>query len=83
MILVETKESTLFECAWFVMRREKPSAAAADMLAEAERIVSAGLHPEVKWRTALRRRGRIGFSIGFFCGSAIFAIIYVLLRVWS
>ncbi|MBE6594453.1 MAG: hypothetical protein E7644_01505 [Ruminococcaceae bacterium] len=79
MIVLQTRDSALFESAWFVLRQEKPCAGEVDMLAEAERIVSEGARPD-------RRRRRLGgsmgaFLLGLFCGGAFFAIIWLLLRL--
>ena len=41
MIMLQTGESTLFESAWFVLRREAVSAKGEDMLAEAHRLIGA------------------------------------------
>lgn len=79
MIVLQTRDSALFESAWFVLRQEKPYVGAADMLEEAERIVAEGARSD-------RRRRRAGWSVrafllGVFCGGAFFAIIWLLLRL--
>ena len=82
MILLQTRDSSVFECAWFVLRREKPAVGAEDMLAEAQRIVASGTGGEKRRRGALAWKWGI-FLLGLFCGAAFFAIICVLLRVCS
>ncbi|MBP3395803.1 MAG: hypothetical protein J6L87_01400 [Clostridia bacterium] len=78
MIVLQTRDSALFECAWFVLRQEKPCVGAEDMLAEAERIVAESGRGD-------RRRKRDGkwpcFWLGLFCGAVFFAIIWLLLRL--
>lgn len=78
MIVLQTKESALFECAWFVLRQEKPYVGAEDMLAEAERIVAGSTRSD-------GRRVKNGkwafFWLGLFCGAVFFTIIWLLLRL--
>ena len=76
MIVLQTQESSLFESAFFVLRREGGTVAADDMLAEANRIIGLGV-------TAKRRRGRgweraLYFSLGVFVSAGIFALIFLL-----
>ena len=76
MIVLQTQESSLFETAFFVLRREGASVAADDMLAEANRIIGLGV-------TVKRRRSRLWervlyFSLGFALSAGIFALIFLL-----
>lgn len=71
LVVMETTGSTLFERAFFVLRAERPHAPAADMLAEAERLIGAGCAPP-------RRRGR-RLAL-FFCGVAVGAGVVLLLH---
>ncbi len=71
MILLQTKESPLFECAYFVLRRGRAAATHTDMMAEANRIIGQG-------RGYLsRRRKKWGvwlFLMGVLAGAGIFAL---------
>lgn len=80
-ILLQTRDSALFECAWFVLRREKPAVTEADMLAEAERIVREGARAE-KRRFGGRNWGKwCVFLSGVLCGAVIFAMIWLFLAI--
>ena len=69
MIVLQTKESALFESAYFVLRRGYRRASQGDMLAESNRIIGEG-------REYFKRRksgGRLwAFVLGFLLGGALF-----------
>lgn len=71
MIVLQTRESPLFENAYLVLRRGKRAAPATDMMAEASRIIGEG-------DGYLRRRRRFSFVL-FFGGGALFGAALVLL----
>ena len=54
MIVLQTKESALFESAFFVLRCDKKQTPRGDMLAESDRIISEG-------RAYLQKRQKRGF----------------------
>ena len=71
MILLQTKESEMFECAYFVLRRGRKASVRGDMMAEAHRIIGAG------GDAFGRRRGRWGvalFLLGCLLGAGVFAL---------
>lgn len=76
MIVLQTQESSLFESAFFVLRRENLSVAPDDMLAEANRIIGMGV-------TAKRKSNRtweriLLFFLGALLGAGGFALIFIL-----
>jgi hypothetical protein len=72
MILLQTKESSLFESAFFLLRRERMSAPYTDMMAEANRIIGGG-HAYLARR---RARGWIlPFLAGLLLGAGVFALV--------
>ncbi|MBE6703128.1 MAG: hypothetical protein E7585_06930 [Ruminococcaceae bacterium] len=76
MIVLQTKENPMFESAYFILRRERPmGGCAADMLAEANRLIGAG-------SGYLQKRRRFGkvwpFLLGIFFGAAICALLFLL-----
>ena len=76
MIVLQTKESALFESAYFVLRRGKNVAARGDMLQESNRIVSQGR--EYFQKRHKSRRG-LPFLCGFLSGGALIAGIALLI----
>ena len=72
MILLQTKDSPLFESAYFVLRRTRLCAPRGDMLAEANRIIGEG-------NQYLSRRKKCGkglaFLLGALLGGGVFALI--------
>ncbi len=76
MIVLQTKESALFESAYFVLRRGRSVTPRGDMLAESNRIIGEGreyLQKRRKWRVALP------FFCGFFAGSALLGAIMAII----
>ena len=78
MIVLQTKESPLFESAYFILRRGRPTPGqASDMLEEANRLIGAGSGYMQRRR---QRSDRIWlFFVGCFCGAALCAILFLLL----
>ncbi|MBE6555923.1 MAG: hypothetical protein E7663_06865 [Ruminococcaceae bacterium] len=75
-VYLRTQDSDLFECAWLVLRREKPMVGADDMLAEANRIVGQGAAYSGK------RRHRLGGFLLFLSGASFSAAVLLLLYVF-
>ena len=77
MIVLQTQDSALFEHAYFILRREKPTLPHGDMLAEANRIIGAGSG----YLTRRRRRGRgmLLFCGGFLLGAGVFLLLRALI----
>ena len=61
MIVLQTKESPLFESAYFVLRRGYRPASHGDMLAESNRIIGEG-------KDYLKKRRRRGWGVPFLLG---------------
>ncbi len=72
MIVLQTKQSALFESAYFVLRRGRHSARRGDMLAEANRIIGEG-NQYLSRRRALSVW--VPFLLGALLGAGIFALI--------
>ncbi len=71
MIVLQTKESPLFESAYFVLRRSYRPAAHGDMLAESNRIIGEGKDYFAK----RRKSGRLlPFLLGFLVGALLFGV---------
>lgn len=78
MIVLQTQQSTIFESAFFVLRRDNGSMRQDDMLAEANRIIGEGV-------TVRKKRRRFWWTLGAFLlgallGAAIFALFSFLYR---
>lgn len=75
MIVMQTQDSTLFESAYFILRRQKLPPSKPDMVAEANRIIGG-----VGQLAAKKRRGhRLWlFALGFLCGAALAAFFILL-----
>ena len=76
MIVLQTKESALFESAYFVLRRGRSVTPRGDMLAESNRIIGEGtdyLKKRRKWRKILP------FSCGFLAGGTLAFTIAMLI----
>ena len=76
MIVLQTQGSTIFESAFFVLRRDNVGVRHDDMLAEANRIIGEGVTVRKK-----RRRfwwGGCCFLFGALSGAAIFAFFSFL-----
>ncbi len=76
MIVLQTQESSLFESAFFVLRRENPPVAADDMLAEANRII--GMQVAVKQKNRHIWEHLALFLLGAALGAGVFALIFFL-----
>ena len=73
MIVLRTKESALFESAYFVLRREREPAREQDMLAEATRLIGGG----ERKRGERRPRGRLAaFLLGLLSGGGISVLVW-------
>ncbi len=90
MIVVRTRNSRMFEEAYFVMRRGagKTEAEELDMLWEANRILESSLPPATEQRTASRNapsvrfslaRGLLWFAMGFLSGGGLIGLFWLLL----
>ncbi len=76
MIVLQTRESPLFESAYFVLRRGSARAAReGEMLAEASRIIGEG--SAYFARRARRPRGR-DVAIGALCGVIASGLVFAL-----
>ena len=76
MIVLQTKQSALFESAYFVIRRGRHNARSTDMLAEANRIIGEGSGYFV------RRRAKhvvLPFVLGLLLGMGAFALILCIM----
>ncbi len=71
MILLQTKESEMFECAYFVLRRGRRGAVRSDMMAEAHRIIGEGGEAFCRRRV---RWGAVLFLLGCLLGAGVFAL---------
>lgn len=77
MIVLQTKESALFESAYFVLRRGRGATPRGDMLTESNRIIGEGREYFQKRR---KRHGFWTFLYGFFAGGALVgAIVGIIL----
>ena len=64
MIVLQTRESALFESAYFVLRRGRSTVPCGDMLAESNRIIGEG-------RAYLQKRRKWGGFRAFLCGFCV------------
>lgn len=80
MIVMQTQDSTLFESAYFILRRQKAAIGKTDMLAEANRIIGAGND------YLSRRRKKSGyvwlFLLGSLCGAGLLALMLAIFGVY-
>ena len=76
MIVLQTKESALFESAYFVLRRGKNEMPRGDMLAESNRIIGEG---RAYMKKRQKRRGPLSFLLGFLTGSALMGAIALII----
>ena len=72
MIVLQTKESALFESAYFVLRRGYRPASRGDMLAESNRIVGEG---RAYFKRRQKSRRLLPFLLGFFLGAVLFGVL--------
>ena len=78
MIVLQTQQSTIFESAFFVLRRDHSGVPQDDMLAEANRIIGEGVAVRQKRRRVWRALA--AFLLGAVLGAAIFALFSFLYR---
>ncbi len=76
MIVLQTEQSSVFESAFFVLRRENPSVGVDDMLAEANRIIGEGVRTVRKKRGVLR--GLLLVLLGAVLGAGVLALVFLL-----
>ncbi len=90
MIVVRTRDSRVFEEAYFVMRREAEGDGASeqDMIREANRILERSLPrerlvpaPPAQTRPKARRGGFFWFTAGLLCGGGSTGILFLLLHL--
>ena len=75
--MMQTQDSTLFESAYFILRRQKLPPSKEDMVAEAHRIIASDGSALAKKRAEKRRLWL--FALGFFCGAALAAFLILLI----
>ncbi|MBO5356095.1 MAG: hypothetical protein J6B09_08520 [Clostridia bacterium] len=77
MIVMQTQDSTLFESAYFILRRQRVPPSKQDMVAEANRIIGVGSG----YLAGKRKKGRRLwlFALGFACGALLAAFFILLL----
>lgn len=79
MIVMQTQDSSLFESAYFVLRRGQVTRGKTDMLAEANRIIGEG--KSYFQRKSKKRGGVWLFWGGALCGAAMMALILMIFGV--
>ena len=81
MVVLETRESDLFERAYFVLRRARYVAKGEEMLAEAERLVGDGSRYVSRRQ---RRRAFLSFGVGallgVLVGVGLFSLFHAILQ---
>ena len=78
MIVLQTKESPLFESAYFVLRAGRAPTARGDMLAEGNRIVEEGRGYFLRRR---KKSGFLPFMAGFLLGSLLLGVVMLIILV--
>lgn len=78
MIVLQTKESPLFESAYFVLRAGHVAAPRGDMLAEGNRIVEEGSGYFLRRR---KKRGFLPFLVGFLSGALLLGVVMLIILV--
>lgn len=90
MIVLRTRDSRVFEEAYFVMRREAEGDGASeqDMIREANRILERSLPrdqftsaPSAQTNSKTRRGGFFWFTVGLLCGGGSTGILCLLLHL--
>ena len=76
MIVLQTKESALFESAYFVLRRGKNVTPRGDMLAESDRIITQGRE---YFKKRQKNRKILPFLLGFVAGGALIGVITLII----
>ncbi len=92
MIVVRTKDSRMFEEAYFVMRQGagRTEADETDMLWEANRIIESSLPPAARSERAVEGvprtearfhlfAGLVWFAMGVLCGGGLVGLLWLLL----
>lgn len=84
MIVLRTRDSRVFEEAYFVMRRETDGDGTSeqDMIREANRILERSFPRErltPQTSPTARRGGFFWFTTGFLCGGGMVGILWLLL----
>lgn len=80
MIVLQTAESSLFESAYFILRRQRVPPPKCDMLAEANRIVESGNGYFGRQKGQKKRRFLLFFG-GFLSGGCAVALLWICLRL--
>ena len=78
MIVLHTRESHVFESAYFLLRRERAPLSGQDMVAEANRIIGVGEQRLEKRRAG---RGMLSFLLGLLCGAGVFALAWCIIAL--
>ena len=79
MIVMRTEGGSLFEAAYFILRREQVGAKDSDMLQEANRLIHEG-GGYVARRAGERRARRLwAFLAGMLIGGAVVLLLWVLI----
>ena len=79
MVVLQTRESPVFESAYFVLRKGRAGAAPArDMLTEANRLLASGGEYLARRQ---RRRFWLPFLLGSLCGALLCAAVFALIRL--
>ena len=81
MYVVKLGQDSLFEEAYFVLKRESGAAAGKDMISEATRIIhqSQGQEAAQKSKKRIGAQAWIGFACGVVAGAGIAVLICLLL----
>jgi hypothetical protein len=79
MVILKNTESPLFEEAYFILRdQENPTDCRSDMVAEANRIITANTLPSTQKPKHEKIKHRLSFLLGALVGSGITAILFVI-----
>ncbi|MBQ7378081.1 MAG: hypothetical protein IJW70_00210 [Clostridia bacterium] len=81
MYVVKLGEDSMFEEAYFVLKREKGTAQGSDMVSEATRIIRQSMGQEEKPSSSNKRwqHALIGFALGALSGAGITLVLCLLL----
>jgi len=79
MVILKNTESPLFEEAYFILRdQENPTDCRGDMVAEANRIITANTLPPKRKPRHEKLKYLLFFLLGTLAGSGITAILFVI-----